>query len=169
MSPPELLALRDGSTVEVRALERTDRTGLAAAVARLSDRSRYLRFASPKPRLTEHDLDGLLNLDHHRSEAFLAIDPATRQGVGVARYAEFGAEPGVVDVAVTVADNWQRRGLATDLLTRLLARARDEGHTVARASVLAENAPSLALLQRFGFQAVAVEGPQLEMELTLLP
>jgi L-amino acid N-acyltransferase YncA len=146
MSTPEYVTLRDGSAVEVRALERRDRSGLAAAIAH-----------------------SLINLDHHGSEAFLAIDPATRQGVGVARYAEFSAEPGVVDVAVTVGDAWRRQGLATELLTRLLARARAEGHATARASVLADNAPSLALLHRAGFRTRSAEGPLLEMELALLP
>jgi hypothetical protein len=80
------LTLHDGRVVEVRPLEPSDRGGLAAAVRRLSDETRYLRFASPKPELTERELDFLLDVDHHSREAILAVDPSTGYGVGVVRY-----------------------------------------------------------------------------------
>jgi hypothetical protein len=47
------LTLHDGRVVQVRPLELRDRAGLAAAVSRLFDETRYMRFATPKPRLTE--------------------------------------------------------------------------------------------------------------------
>jgi len=72
------LTLRDGRVVDVRPLERGDRQGLAAAVRRLSDQTRYLRFATAKPRLTKRELDFLVDVDHHRHEAIVAIDPTTR-------------------------------------------------------------------------------------------
>ena len=155
-------------TVEVRPLERDDRAGLAAAVERLSPRARYLRFASPKPRLTERDLDRLTDIDHHRREALLAIDPRTREGIAVARYAELPDEPGVVDVAVTVGDAWQRRGLGSAMLARLIARVREEGHRAARADVLAENAGSRAMLRSAGFQGRGSAGGLLQLELRLV-
>jgi RimJ/RimL family protein N-acetyltransferase len=157
------------SRPEIRPLERDDRAGLAAAAARLSPQSRYLRFASPKPNLTERELDMLTDLDHHRREALLAIDPETRQGVGVARYAELPGEPGVADVAVTVADARQGHGLGSELLERLVARAREEGLIALRGTVLAENAPSLAMLRRAGFRARGRAGALLDMELPLDP
>jgi hypothetical protein len=79
--PPERLKLRDGRVVDVRPLERCDRALLEAAIRRLSDESRYLRFGTPKPRMTERELDGLVNVDHHAREALLAIDPFTGRGV----------------------------------------------------------------------------------------
>ena len=57
--PTERLELPDGRLVDVRPLERRDRQLLAAAIRRLSANSRYLRFASPKRRLTERELDRL--------------------------------------------------------------------------------------------------------------
>jgi RimJ/RimL family protein N-acetyltransferase len=164
---PDLLKLRDGRVVAVRPLERCDRPLLDAAIRRLSDDSRYLRFASPKPRITERELDHLMDVDHHAHEALLAIDPLTARGVGVVRYVQVTGEPGVVELGATVADDWQGIGLGSALLARLMQRARDEGHSALRASVLAVNGRSIAMLRRAGFRGRPGAGALLEYELTL--
>jgi RimJ/RimL family protein N-acetyltransferase len=168
-SAAELVRLTDGSTVALRPLQRTDRAGLDAAVAGLSDRSRYLRFATAKPRLSARELDRLTDIDHRRHEALLGIDPRTHRGIAVARYVELQDSPGVVEVAVTVADAWQGRGLGTLLLHRIVARAREEGHATVRAEVLSQNARSRAMLRRAGFTVRARAGLMIEMERRLHP
>ena len=165
----ELVRLADGSTVALRPLQRSDRAGLDAAVAGLSDRSRYLRFATAKPRLSARELDRLTEIDHRRHEALLGIDPRTDRGIAVARYVELEDRPGVVEVAVTVADAWQGRGLGTLMLRRIIARAREEGHVIVRAEVLSENARSRAMLRRAGFTVRARAGLMIEMERRLHP
>jgi RimJ/RimL family protein N-acetyltransferase len=165
----ELVRLADGSALALRPLQRTDRAGLEAAVAGLSERSRYLRFATAKPRLSETELDWLTDVDHRRREALLGIDPRTHRGIAVARYVELAETPGVVEVAVTVDDAWQGRGLGTLLLQRILARARDEGHVTVCAEVLSENTRSRAMLRRAGFIVRARAGLMIEMERRLAP
>jgi hypothetical protein len=98
----ERLTLADGAEVEIRGVERSDRAALASAMARLSDRSRYLRFASAKPTLSERELDALTQLDRHTSDTLLAIGPVAQDIVGVARFAALPDEPRVVDVAVSI-------------------------------------------------------------------
>jgi len=134
---------------------------------RLSDESRYLRFGTPNPHMPERDLDRSVDVDHHDDEALLAIDPVTGQGVAVVRYVHVPGEPGVVEVAATVADDWQGIGLATALLAELTRRARDEGHSALRAHVLAFNKRSLALLRRAGFSGRGGAGALREYELEL--
>lgn len=102
--------------VQVRALEPRDRQGLAAAIERLSPESRYLRFATPKQRMTDRELDFLLDVNHHQREALLAVDPSTGDDVGVVRYVEIPDEPPVAEIAATVADDWQEVGLGRALL-----------------------------------------------------
>ena len=164
---PEPLTLGDGGVVTVRPLERSDRAELAAAIARLSDESRYFRFAAAKPRMTERELDHLVDVDHHGHEALLALDPRTGRGIAVARYVPVPGEPGVVEVAVTVADEWQGRGLGSALLRRLIGRAVEEGHTALRASTLAANARSIAMLRRAGFGIRPSTGALRDYELRL--
>jgi len=142
--------LRDGSTVDIRPLGPADKKALAAGFRRLSDLSRYRRFLSPTDHLTEPQLAYLTELDHHDHEALVAIDRASRDGLGVARYVRSQVETGEAEFAVAVADDWQRRGLGTALLRHLAARAREEGISRFTALVLAENAPVLHMLDTFG-------------------
>jgi RimJ/RimL family protein N-acetyltransferase len=161
------MTLRDGRVVDVRQLQPGDREGLAAAVARLSDRTRYLRFATAKPRLSKRELDFLVDVDHHRHEAIVAIDPTTRRGVALVRYIQVSGEPGVAEIAATVADNWQGHGLGTELLAQIAARARDNGFSALRASVLASNQRSIAMLLAAGFAPLSGGGALREYELAL--
>lgn len=164
---PESLKLRDGRVVAVRPVERPDRPLLEAAIRRLSDDSRYLRFASPRV-LSDRDLDRLMDVDHHAREALLAIDPLTGRGVAVVRYVELSGEGSVVELAATVADDWQGIGLGSALLSRLTQRARDEGHSALRAHVLAVNRRAIAMLRRAGFQDRGRAGVLLEYQLPLV-
>jgi RimJ/RimL family protein N-acetyltransferase len=161
------LTLPDGAVVAVRPLEPDDRAALEAAVARLSATTRYLRFAAPKPHLTKADLDRLLDLDHHDREALLAIDPATGDGVAVARYVRLPGEPDVAELAITVADAWQRRGLGSALTRLLVQRARAEGLRRLRAVTLAENYGAQRMLHRGGFDPSGRDGLMVAYELAV--
>jgi GNAT superfamily N-acetyltransferase len=145
-----MVVLRDGSEVIVRQLTPADAPMLAAAFERLSAESRDLRFLGGKPELTASDLRYLTEVDGHVHEALVAIDPQTRRGIGVARFVRLGPEEPVAEVAVTVADEWQRRGLGTALLEELTERAREEGIERYTALVSAENDAVVALLYGIG-------------------
>jgi GNAT superfamily N-acetyltransferase len=163
---PESLELRDGRVVAVRPLDRRDRPLLEAAIRRLSDDSRYLRFASPRA-IDERDLDRLVDVDHHAHEALVAIDPLTGRGVAVVRYVQLPGERGVVELAATVADDWQGIGLGSALLAGLTQRARHEGHSALVAYVLAVNRRAIAMLRRAGFRPCPGAGVLREYELAL--
>ena len=163
----ERLELRDGRVVDVRPLEQRDRQLLEGSIGRLSEESRYLRFGTLKPRMTERELDRLVDVDHHDHEALLAIDPLTGRVVAVVRYIQVPGEPGVVELAATVADDWQGMGLGSALLAGLMQRAFDEGHLAVRANVLAANSRSIAMLRRAGFRGRGGAGTLREYELAL--
>ena len=144
------VVLRDGSRVEIRALSAADQAGLASGFERLSERSRYRRFLSPIPQLTPKQLAYFTDVDHHDHEALVAIEPASRDGLGVARYVRSRDDPNEAEFAVAVADDWQGRGLGTALLRQLAARAREEGVTWFTGLVLGENRSMLHMLGTLG-------------------
>jgi RimJ/RimL family protein N-acetyltransferase len=78
---------------------------------RLSDESRYRRFFSPKQHLSDPELAYLTELDHRDREAFVAIELGTADCVGVARYTRSPLASDRAELAVVVADDWQRRGV----------------------------------------------------------
>jgi RimJ/RimL family protein N-acetyltransferase len=130
----------------IRPLGPGDASALAAAFDRLSPQSRYQRFLGQKQQLSPAELEWFTNIDHVGHEAIAAFDAG--ELIGVARYFRDHNDPTVAEVAVTVVDRYQGRGLGTALLQRLVKRAVDEGITQFRAELLAANRRVLALLRR---------------------
>jgi nucleotide-binding universal stress UspA family protein/RimJ/RimL family protein N-acetyltransferase len=144
------ITLRDGARATLRPIAPDDRALLTASFARLSGQSRYRRFLTTKNELSEAELDYLVDVDHHDHEAIVAVDPATGEGLGVARYIRWPDDAELAEVAVTVADDWQGRGLGRALLDRLTYRARREGVRRFSALVQGENRASIRLLEGLG-------------------
>ena len=142
----ERFAVSDGTELLIRQLRADDKALLADGFSSLSARSRYRRFFRPLDRLSDRDLAYLTEIDHHDHEALAALDPETGQLIAVARYVR-SAEPEFAEVSVVVGDPWQRRGVATLLLERLVERARSAGITHFVALVMDENVEALGLFE----------------------
>jgi GNAT superfamily N-acetyltransferase len=157
--------LSDGATVIVRPIRPSDRDLLLDGFERLSAKSRYKRFLAPMDDLSEPLLRHLTEVDHHDHEAIGAIDPATGHGIGIARYVRHPDRPDAAEAAVTVADDWQGRGLGTVLLGELADRARIAGIRVFTATVLVANHEMLEVLEPVGrVRVVDRESGALELE-----
>src|SRR6476646_8790237 len=139
--------LRDGSAVLIRPVRPEDAGLLENGFAGLSDRSRRMRFLGPKAGLSAAELRYLTDVDHRDHEALGALDHARGGGVGIARYLRDRDDPRTAEIAVTVIDDWQGRGLGTELLARLAERARREGIDRFTAAVSADNAAMAGLLR----------------------
>jgi RimJ/RimL family protein N-acetyltransferase len=135
--------LRTGDPVLIRPIRPSDKSLLIDGLQRLSPESRYRRFFSPVPKLGASQLRYLTEVDHHAHEALVALDPRTGAGVGVAGFIRSSADPAVAEIAIAVVDDWQGRGLGTELLHELAARAREEGVRRVSAFVLERNPPML--------------------------
>jgi hypothetical protein len=77
---------RDGSAVLIRPVRPADGGLLADGFARLSDRSRRMRFLGPKNTLSAAELRYFTDVGHRDHEAPGALDHARGGGVGIARY-----------------------------------------------------------------------------------
>lgn len=140
------LRLADGARVLVRPIAPVDRALVADVLERLSDDSRYRRFLAHRSAFTDLELDYLTDVDHRDHEALIAIDVKTGVAVGVARYVRVA--PRTAELAVTVVDEWQGRGVGWRLLRLLARRARREGVDRFIAVTVAGNQPALRLLDR---------------------
>jgi GNAT superfamily N-acetyltransferase len=144
------IELRDGSRVRIRQGQRSDRELLLRGFQRLSAESRYRRFLAPIPELDEATVRYLTEIDHRDHEAMIALDEHGTEGIGVARYVRDPERPDTAEVAVTVIDDWQGRGLGTLLLEVISARARAEGIRTFTALMLAQNEEMMDLLEQLG-------------------
>lgn len=136
--------------VEIRPIQPDDKDALRRGFDRLSERSRYRRFLSPRGPLTEAELRYLTEVDHRDHEALVALEPGTGEGVGVARFVRSAEDRHVAELAVAVVDDWQGRGVGSLLAAELAQRAREEGITCFTALALAENDAMLGILQELG-------------------
>jgi len=155
---PHRITLRSGHRVLVRAVRPDDGPGLAEAYDQLSQTSRYRRFFTGKPHLSEQSLAYFSDVDHRDHEALVAVVPGSGQLVGVARYIRIPGQPDQAEVAITVLDSWQRRGLGTVLLRELAQRAAEAGIRYFVAEILAENRPMVTLAQRLGDAEITGDG-----------
>ena len=163
------VVLRDGSKVVIRQVRGTDAPLLADGFSRLSARSRQMRFLTRKDELTQAELRYFTEVDHHDHEALAALNYADGRGVGITRYVRDAGDPQAAEIAVTIVDEWQGRGLGTELLAQLTGRARCEGISRFTALVSADNAAMAGLLRNMGAE-LAGRGPgTVEYEITLAP
>ena len=139
------IGLRDGRTVCLRPLREDDGERLRALFLRLSPLSVYRRFLSPIPAPTEKGLRQLLDVDHCQREAIAALDGDDM--VAVVRYARLPGSPDAADIAVVVADDWQRDGLGHLLMEHLTHLARMRGVSHFKATVLGDNLPAMRMLR----------------------
>ena len=149
----------------IRPLELADRQLVVDGFERLGPESRYRRFFAEIPRLTESQLDYLTDVDQHDHVALIAIDEATGEGIGVARFVRTG--PGVAEPAIVVVDDWQGRGVGSALLDRLVERAQDEGVTRFVAPVLSENLGAIRAFERLGDTTLEYHGHEVELTIEL--
>jgi GNAT superfamily N-acetyltransferase len=168
-APERRVTLRDGSAALLRAVRRSDAPLLADGFARLSVQSRWFRFLTAKPQLTPAELTRFTDIDHHDHEAIGALNVLDGRGVGIARYVRSKEDPQAAEVAVTVVDDWQRRGLGSVLMAHLAVRAVDEGIARFTALVAEDNVAVIGMLRRMwaDLELVACEPGTLEYEITL--
>ena len=163
------VVLGDGSTVLIRPVRSADAPVVADGFARLSARSRQLRFLSPKKELSPAELRYFTDVDHHDHEALGALDYADGRGVGIARYIRDADDPQAAEIAVTIIDDWQGRGLGTELVAQLSGRARSEGIRRFTALVGADNPAMAGLLRNVRANLVRRDRGALHYEIILGP
>ena len=158
----------DGTPIRVRRGLRSDTAALLAGFEHLGEESRYHRFFTAMPILSNPVLDQLTDVDGPYRMAIAAFDPTRDSevgtddgyGVGVARCIPSRADQRTAELAVTVIDEYQGRGVGRVLLEALVVGALHGGLTSLYGYVMTTNAPMVHLFGRLGGRDQHVERPE---------
>ena len=144
---------KDGLNIFIRPIKISDEPLLKDFVYSLSDQSMYRRFMSVRKDMPHERLQDLVIIDYTREVAILVFTTQHEKKeliLGVGRYY---IDPGMhtAEVAFAVRDDYQKRGIGTELLAYLTYLAKREGLLGFTAEVLAENRPMLHTFEKGGF------------------
>ncbi|HNS40627.1 MAG TPA: GNAT family N-acetyltransferase, partial [Promineifilum sp.] len=146
-----------GEPFTLRPIRPEDEPKMVRFHEKLSEQSVYLRYfrAFKLDQRVEHDrLTRICYVDYDRAIVLVVewTDPETNQQeiVAVARLTRL-ANPTEAEFAMLVRDDFQRRGVGTQLLQNLLAFGRDEGIKRVVAWMLPENRGMIEISEKLGF------------------
>ncbi|MFG2232808.1 GNAT family N-acetyltransferase [Streptomyces sp. NPDC048723] len=139
----DVLTLPEGNEITVRRADGSDRPAARAMHDRCSERTLSLRYHGPV-----HDADRYLG--HLLSPRFgrtLAATTASGKLVALGHLLWDGDE---TEVALLIEDDWQRRGIGSELLRRLIAMAVEAGCDSVYAVTQASNTGMVAAMRGLG-------------------
>lgn len=153
----ETLTTRDGQQVFVRPIRPDDEPLMRDMFYDFSERTKYLRYHAALKSMPHNKLQVFCTVDYETEMALIALTgpPGQERVVGVARYMT-DAEGQTAEVAFTVNDDWQRKGLGTYFFKRLVQIGREKGIDTFHAYVLVENSGMLKIFHRSGLVVESV-------------
>jgi acetyltransferase len=147
---PTAITARDGRRACVRPVRAADAPLVQQFVRELSPRSRRNRFFAPVAELSPAQLERMTQFDAATGLGLVALAGGDAPRiVGIAQHAV--CDPPFAELAVVVADDWQRQGLGERLVALLLAHAAKTGIAAVQGFIMAANQPMLALASKLGF------------------
>jgi GNAT superfamily N-acetyltransferase len=144
--------LQDGTSYLVRPIRAEDTAPWIVFVDSLSQQTRFLRFHFFPGTMTEADALHFCTVDYDDSFALVAeiSTDGQRQIMAIARYYRLSPRDHA-EMAIVVADAYQRRGVGTRLFNQLVVAARDQGITAFTAEVLVQNQVMLDVFRGSGY------------------
>jgi GNAT superfamily N-acetyltransferase len=128
MTTEDVTPIVAGQCVTIRPIRLADVEIEAEFVRRLSPATRHFRFFGGVKELSPDDLKRFCDVDGRHSMAFIATvqQNGKETEIGVSRYAP-NSKADVREMAVTIADEWQGKGLGSLLAKQLIASAKENG------------------------------------------
>jgi RimJ/RimL family protein N-acetyltransferase len=142
--------LPDGAPVVIRPIRPDDKGMLSDGLRRLSPQSAQRRFLTPKRSFSRTELSYLTEVDGRNHVALVAEYPChrSRRLIAVGRFVIDQTNPDAAEIAVTVADEWQGRGLGSVLGKHLAHLARNRDVKRFTATMASENTPAHRLMAK---------------------
>jgi len=141
-----------------------DRPALERMLARCTGQTRYRRFHGPVKVFPERYLTEALSGSPLHFALVACLD---EDGAVVALASCRAVDEGVAELGILVEDDWQRRGVGSDLLREIMAYAARTGLRALQAQVLADQPWIAGLLRRHGTCTIAGAGQALHVTLKL--
>jgi RimJ/RimL family protein N-acetyltransferase len=147
--------LKDGTVVSIRAIRPDDRDRILEAFKKLERESIYTRFFRFKNHLTEEELKTATEVDFEKTVALVVTIPADGGDetiIGAGRYVLYDPSNALrsAEIAFTVEEDFQGRGIASRILRHLIHIAQQKRVSQFEAEVLPENRSMLAVFARSG-------------------
>lgn len=156
--------LKDGIEVTIRPIRPEDEPLMVRFHETLSERSVYLRYfcsMSLSARVEHERLVRICFASYDRGFALVAehqnSDSGQREILGVGRFSAI--HRGEAEAAVLVSDQWQGRGLGTELLASVVRIAREEKFQRLSGEILRDNLATQAIFKKTGFQMRSTGDP----------
>jgi GNAT superfamily N-acetyltransferase len=163
--------LRDGTAVTVRAAGANDGPKIRRAFLNLERDTVYTRCFGYKADVSDAELGRITGADFERSVALLVTIGAGEVVIGGASYFVSGSVAAAgrsAELAFTVEEDFQSRGIGSLLMRHIIAIARVKGLDRLEADVLSCNRPMLNVFRRCGLpMAVRHEGDVIHVILSL--
>ncbi len=160
------MLLRDGKTAHIRPIQPEDAELLVEFYERVSDESKYYRFFSPMPHLSERDVKRFTQVDYVNRVALVLTSAGAMIAVG--RFDM--VEPGRAEVAFLVEDGHQGRGIGQLLLEHLAQAGRERGIERFVAEVLPDNQAMIHTFKEAGYRVASqYDEGVMELEFSIDP
>jgi acyl-CoA hydrolase/N-acetylglutamate synthase-like GNAT family acetyltransferase len=132
----------DGAQITFRPIHPTDEPRMRQLLYSLSQQTLYYRFMSAVKRIPRKQIRDFVFIDHRSEVAIVGTLPEAsgEEIIAVGRY-WLDPKTNRAEIAFTVQDKWQRKGIGTFLFRYLLRIARRNGIRGFTAEVLADNKP----------------------------
>ena len=143
VGPPELRStyvLDDGTSIRFRPIHPTDEKNLKDLYYALSQETIYYRFMQDLDRIQQKQIQDFVFVDHRTDVAIVGTLPEAHgdQFVAIGRYF-LDPTTNRAEVAFTVKDEWQNKGIGAYMLKSLITIARRNGIGGFTAEVLRQN------------------------------
>jgi acetyltransferase len=146
--------LKDGSRAFLRPVRPEDERLYPPFFARITEEDLRLRFFAPVRQFDHAFFARFTQLDYARAMAFIALDEATGEMLGVVRiHASANYDSG--EYAVLVRSDLKAKGLGWLLMQMMIEYARSEGLRTVEGQVLRENTAMLRMCAELGFKIAA--------------
>ncbi|HXX51453.1 MAG TPA: GNAT family N-acetyltransferase [Xanthobacteraceae bacterium] len=145
------ITLQDGMMIFVRPVRPDDEALYPPFFTAVTPEDLRLRFFAPVKEFSHNFIVRFTQIDYARAMAFIAIDEATGEMLGVVRiHADSAYESG--EYAILIRSDLKGHGLGWLLMELMIEYARAEGLRFVRGQVLRENTTMLQMCRQLGFE-----------------